>query len=151
MEQTFGTLGYESVDYNLSLPEGRSGRFDIELDKEQAVVVVSYPSADLNSPYTQALELIQEYLSGMGGPLFSVLREEMSLAYYVSCTQFFGVNTGMFNLYIGVDPQRKEEALSEMRSLFAKIVEEGITESDLDTIKKGVICLLYTSPSPRDA
>ena len=82
--------------------------------------------------------MIQDYLSSMAGPLFTELREERGLAYYVSCTQFFGVNTGMIMFYIGTDPQRKEEALEEMQILLAKIVKEGITQKELDRVKAGI-------------
>ena len=138
VKRSFGKLPYAKKEHSLPTPNFGEGRKDISLDKEQAVVTVSYPGASLNSDDCAALEVIQDYLSSMAGPLFTELREKLGLAYYVSCSQFYGVNTGMFNFYMGTDPARKEEALEELQKLVSKIVEEGISEAELERVKTGL-------------
>ncbi len=139
LENTFGKLSYNKVTAKLPMPQFGAGRIDVELEKEQAVVVISYPGASIGSEDTSSLELIQDYLSSMAGPLFTELREEKGLAYYVSCNQFFGVNTGMFSFYIGTSPERKEEAVEELQFLIAKIVGRGISQDELERVKAGLV------------
>jgi len=137
-EDAFGKLPYKQKQEGKTELSFGVGRNDHQLDKEQAVIVVAYPTASVSCDDVHVLEILQEYFSGMAGPLFVELREKLGLAYFVSCTQFLGIETGMFSFYIGTDPKRKEEALSEMQKLVAKIVQEGLTEEDLATVKKGI-------------
>ncbi len=64
------------------------------------------------------------------------LREERGLAYYVSCNQFQGRETGMFSFYMGTDPAGKENALTELQRTIARIVAEGISEDELASLKR---------------
>jgi len=112
-----------------------AGRQDIVLEKEQAVIVVAYPGATVSCEDAPVLEVLQDYFTGMAGPLFVQLREERGLAYFVSCNQFLGIETGMFAFYMGTDPARKEEALSEMQRVISEVVEKGMTEEELKAVK----------------
>ena len=137
-EDAFGKLPYNQKVEGTSELNFGTGRQDHQLDKEQAVVVVAYPTASVSCDDVHILEILQEYFSGMAGPLFVELREKLGLAYFVSCTQFLGIETGMFSFYMGTDPARKEEALTEMQKLIAQVVENGLTEEELLTVKKGI-------------
>ena len=139
IQETFGSLNYtvcESAGSELSYGQGRQ---DLTLDKEQAVVVISYPGASVACPDTHVLEVIQDYFGSMAGPLFSELREERGLAYYVNCNQFLGIDAGMYSFYIGTSPDRKEEALEEMQRIVDRVVETGISQAELDRVKVGLV------------
>ena len=138
LEKSFGSLPYRPQEEQVTQIDFGSGRQDLTLDKEQAVIVVAYPSASISSDDSHILEVLQEYFSGMAGPLFVELREERGLAYFVSCNQFMGIDTGMFSFYMGTDPKRREEALTELQNSIAKVVKNGVKEEELEAVKKGL-------------
>jgi len=45
----------------------------------------------------------------------------------------------MFSFYIGTSPERKEEALTELQVLIEKIVDNGISEKELERVKAGLV------------
>ncbi|MGB0993906.1 MAG: M16 family metallopeptidase, partial [Akkermansiaceae bacterium] len=91
-----------------SMPEPTS--HDLTLDKQQAVMAVGFPGASATAEDSHALELIHDYCTDMAGPLFTKIREDLGLAYYVSATQFHGIGTGMFAFYLGTSPDQLDTA-----------------------------------------
>ena len=71
----------------------------------------------------------------MAGPLFTKIREDMGLAYYVSATQFHGVNTGMFAFYLGTSPDQLDTARTILLDEITTIAENGIPEETLESVK----------------
>ncbi|MCP5538074.1 MAG: insulinase family protein [Akkermansiaceae bacterium] len=107
----------------------------LHLDKQQAVLTVGYIGASASDEDTYALELINDYCSDMAGPLFTKIREELGLAYYVSATQFYGVNTGMFAFYLGTSPEQLDLAKVNLLAEIQTIAENGIPEDTLESVK----------------
>ena len=108
---------------------------DLHLDKQQAVLALGFPGATASAPDTHALDLINDYCADMAGPLFSKIREELGLAYYVSATQFHGVNAGMFAFYLGTSPDQLETAKKHLVEEIQTIAENGIPEDKLENVK----------------
>jgi zinc protease len=102
------------------------------------VLAVGFPGAAVDSADTAALELIHEYCTNMAGPLFTRIREELGLAYFVSATQFQGLGTGMFAFYLGTAPGQLDLARRELLSAIARLAENGIPEADLAAAKNTV-------------
>ena len=107
----------------------------LELDKQQAVLTVGFPGASASDEDNYALELIHDYCSDMAGPLFTKIREDMGLAYYVHATQFHGVNTGMFAFYLGTSPEQLDTAKKILLDEIQTIAEHGIPEENLENVK----------------
>lgn len=120
-------------------PASQSGEVSANLDKEQAVVAIGFPGATVASDDVAALELIHDYCANMAGPLFTRLREELGLAYYVSATQFHGVGTGLFGFYIGTSPDQAELAQSELLAQIERITNDGIPDDPLQHAKTSVL------------
>lgn len=118
---------------------GQSGEVTASLDKEQAVIAIGYPGASVVSDDVPALELIHDYCANMAGPLFSRLREELGLAYYVSVTQFHGVGTGLFAFYIGTSPDQADLAQRELLEQIRILTEEGIPAEPLEHAKTSLL------------
>ncbi|MBK1791855.1 M16 family metallopeptidase [Persicirhabdus sediminis] len=116
-------------------PVREGGEVGITLDKQQAVLVIAYPGVGVGSTHADALELIHEYCSDMAGPLFTRIREELGLAYYVSATQFHGVHAGMFAFYMGTSPDQIELARTELCEQINLIAEQGIPDDELENVK----------------
>jgi len=107
----------------------------VHLDKQQAVLTVGFIGASAADSDTYALELINDYCTDMAGPLFTKIREELGLAYYVSATQFHGINTGMFAFYLGTSPDQLELAQTHLLKEIKNIAEHGIPDEKLDSVK----------------
>jgi len=108
---------------------------ELHLDKQQAVLTIGFQGASASDEDNYALELIHDYCTDMAGPLFTKIREDMGLAYYVSATQFHGVNTGMFSFYLGTSPDQLETAQTILLEEINKVAENGIPEETLESVK----------------
>lgn len=128
------------------LPEGERSRFSsgstpppserhIVLDKQQAVLTIGFKGASATDEDNHALELIHDYCTDMAGPLFTKIREDLGLAYYVSATQFHGVDTGMFAFYLGTSPDQLDTARKILLEEIKTIAEHGIPEDKLESVK----------------
>lgn len=102
------------------------------LDREQAVLAMAVRGLSFDSPEAIAAELLQEHTSNMAGPLFSRIREELGLAYYVSSSQFHGIGTGMFATYLGTSPEQLGLAKRELVATLAMIAEKGLSAEELE-------------------
>jgi zinc protease len=130
----------------------QAGKHALKLNKEQAVLAIGFPGLAQDDPRRFALELIDAYCSDMAGPLFTRIREELGLAYYVSTSQFLGLNTGLFAFYLGTAPEQLELAHSELQGEITKIIEHGIPADALERVKANVEAreaLRNQSPSAR--
>jgi zinc protease len=107
----------------------------LHLDKQQAVLTVGFIGASASDDDNYALELINDYCTDMAGPLFTKIREDLGLAYYVSATQFHGVNTGMFAFYLGTSPEQLETAKTHLLAEIQTIADHGIPEDTLESVK----------------
>lgn len=129
-----------------SLPEGERmqhpkqekppvSSHELTLDKQQAVLVVGFTGASAYDEDNLALELIHDYCTDMAGPLFTKIREELGLAYYVSATQFHGSTTGMFAFYLGTSPDQLETAKKHLLEEIRILATEGIAPDVLENVK----------------
>ncbi|MCP5518347.1 MAG: insulinase family protein [Verrucomicrobiales bacterium] len=122
-------------------PGGKTGtgRTELARDKRQAVLAVGFPGASITSPDRHALELVQESCSDLGSRLFTRIREELGLAYYVGAQNFVGLVPGYFAFYAGTAPEHaarvEQELLAEARALCG----DGLTADELRRAKAKII------------
>jgi zinc protease len=62
-------------------------RGQIEMDKEESLLLVGYVTTTVKDPDRYALEVLGSVLSGSSGRLFEELRNKMGLAYTLGCIQ----------------------------------------------------------------
>ncbi len=84
--------------------------------REQAIVLAGYPGISVKDPRMDALNFIQDALSGLSSELGTEVRDKRGLVYYIGGYNSPGVQPGMFVLYAGT---RKEHA-GEIESFFNK-------------------------------
>ena len=140
-ERIFGSLPEGSIcepSPETSM-ETYSGETSQRLAKEQAVIAIGYPGAHITSGDIPALELIHEYCANMAGPLFTRLREELGLAYYVNATQFHGLGRGLFAFYAGTAPDQADLARRELLTQIEILTQEGIPEQPLAHAKTSIL------------
>ncbi len=125
--------GKPAYDPKRPLPSrAKPCRIEEKLDKEQAVLVIGFRTAELHHPDTPVLQLIDEACSDMGSRLFNRIREELGLAYYVGAQAFSALSGGAFYFYLGTSPQQLDQAEAEMLSLISDLAQNGLTPAELE-------------------
>jgi zinc protease len=107
--------------------------------KAQAHLVLGFMGTTLTSKDRYALEVLMAVLAGQGGRLFVELRDRMSLAYAVSGFSLEGIEPGYVAVYLGVDPNRVEEAVEAVRKQLHKVIATPIKKTELDRAKQYLI------------
>ncbi len=115
--------------------KGKSGQWERSMNKEQAVLVIGFPSVSLDHPDAQILSLIDEACSDMGSRLFNRIREELGLAYYVGAQHFAAMGAGAFYFYVGTDPLKIDLAQGEMMRQIEDLVKNGLTDDEIQRAK----------------
>lgn len=107
----------------------------LHLDKQQAVLTIGYEGVSLTNEDRHALDLLHAWCSDMAGPLFTRIREELGLAYYVSSTMFYGFDTGFFGFYMGTSPEQLKQAKEQLLEIISEIAENGMDDETLQRVK----------------
>ncbi len=119
----------------------QSGEERLQLDKQQCVIALALPGVAVNSENILAHSIILEWCRDMAGPLFTEIREERGLAYYVAAAAMSGLDTGCFYIYMGTSPEQEKEAREALEQILADMAEQGMDEEDytdtLSTIMLG--------------
>jgi zinc protease len=85
------------------------------------------------------VEVLTQILSGQGGRLFLELRDRQSLAYSVSAFSIEGLDPGSFGVYIASAPEKVVDALEGIRAELKRIVEEPVSEAELDRARQYLV------------
>ena len=111
-------------------PAGRANIESHYRQLEQAHICLGTRGLSITDPKRFVFSLINTILGGnMSSRLFQEIRERNGLAYSVYSFTSSHVDTGMFGVYAGVEPQRALEAttliLKELKTLKEKLVDEA--------------------------
>jgi zinc protease len=115
----------------LTAPRWAASRFD----REQAHIMVGGIGLSMFDPERHALRILQNILGGQSGRLFIELREKRSLAYSVSPMSMEGMETGYAGTYIACAPDKKDEALTGIRTVLETLVKKGPTRQEMERAK----------------
>ena len=118
---------------------GHGGRLVETRDKKQAVIVIGFPGASIQSPDRFALDLVQEACSDLGSKLFLRIRDELGLAYYVGAQHSCGLEPGSFSFYAGTSPENAAKVEHEIFAQAAQLRAEGLTSEELQRSKAKMI------------
>jgi zinc protease len=102
---------------------------------KQTHILWGFPTVTMYDRERYALRLLDTILGGMGGRLFTELRDQKSLAYSVTSFDTYPVDPGFFALYIGCSPDKEAEALSEFARVVREVQESGVTPEELARAK----------------
>jgi zinc protease len=121
-------------------PKPATPRFaERKLDKAQAQVVVGFLGGRLLDADRYALQLLAAVLGGMGGRLFSELRDKQSLCYSVHGSSVEGLDRGYFVIQLGTSAEKRDRALAGIREQLARIREERVSTAELEGAKAHLI------------
>ena len=105
------------------------------VDREQTLLFQAYPCLGVLDKDYILCEVLDELLSGMSSNLFSKVREERGLAYFVGASRLSGLNTGMFYLYAGTDLENRHTVFEEFDKELDRIRSGNITQNELTSCK----------------
>ncbi len=108
-------------------------------DKEQAHFVIGYTGARITDPDRYALDILGSALAGMGGRLFTNLRDKKSLAYSVTSFSSEQVDPGFFAIYMGTGADKLDDAIADTLQEIAEARESGVTAEEFERAKKWMI------------
>lgn len=107
--------------------------------KAQSALAIGFPGPDRNHEDVYALQVLANAVGGLGGRFFEELRSKRSLAYTVSLLPVFRAAGGMFIGYIATTPEREEEARSGLLEQFATLVNQPLTDEEIERSKRYTI------------
>lgn len=105
-------------------------------DFEQVNFALAYPSLAFDDPLSAVQNVVSFCLgTGMSSRLFQVLREQRGLVYnvYSACSAY--KNNGVFGIYVNTSGKNVAKAAEAVREVTSKMVEEGLTDEELERAK----------------
>jgi predicted Zn-dependent peptidase len=101
-------------------------------DLEQVHICLGAPGLSITDPRRYAYSLLNTILGGnMSSRLFQEIREKRGLAYTVYSFITSHVDTGMFGIYLAVDPTRALEATDLVLKEIDKLGAKAVTATEL--------------------
>ncbi|MCK5785691.1 MAG: insulinase family protein [Candidatus Sabulitectum sp.] len=102
--------------------------------------VMAFHSVDGNDPTNPAMEMISSYLSAGRSGRFDQLLVENNLVYSAGAWNDGGIDPGMFNIYVTMNPPGDDEVtIEEIQEIIwdelENLAENGISESALEDLK----------------
>jgi len=86
-----------------------------------------------NDPRKFVLLVLNTLLGGgMSSRLFQTIREQHGLAYSVFSFHDFMLDTGLFGVYLGTDPERAEKAMILLQQELQKLRDERVSANELN-------------------
>jgi zinc protease len=111
----------------VALPDGVVTRL-----KNQSAVAMVFPGPSRRAQDRHAAMVWAGVASGLGGRLFTVLRDQRSLAYTVMATSWQRRDAGALVTYIATSPEREEEARASMLEELARFAREPVAADELE-------------------
>ncbi|MEI6152720.1 MAG: pitrilysin family protein [Deltaproteobacteria bacterium] len=115
----------------------------IEKDMMQTHLIFGFTGPGLLDEDRYATEVMDAILSGMGGRIHKVLREERPYAYALTFFNQMVFETGGMGIYIGTDKKLVKEVEKISRAEIEKIVKDGFTDTEVENAKNHLIGTHY--------
>ena len=103
----------------------------VERTRKQSALAVMYPGPGRRSPERHAAEVWAAIASGLGGRLFTALRDQRSLAYTVMASSWQRVGAGALLLYLATSPAREAEARGALLEELERFREVPVERDEL--------------------
>jgi predicted Zn-dependent peptidase len=134
-------------------PQGQNCLETVELETEQAVVMLGFRTIPLSHPDLLPLRLLQVHLAvGMSSRLFQQLREERGLAYEIGVDLSARHEASPCLWYLSTGAARLAEAIDALEDEWQRVLSQPLTEEELDLARaklRGQDCLASETASQR--
>ncbi|MHB8108454.1 MAG: M16 family metallopeptidase [Syntrophorhabdaceae bacterium] len=112
---------------------------NFDRDIQQVHIVFGFPGPGLIDQDRYPAEVLDAILSGMGGRIHRVLREENPYAYAVTFFNQMAYETGAMGIYIGTSQAFVKDVERIARQEIEKIITKGFTEQEVEDGKNYII------------
>lgn len=110
----------------------------------QSHVQLAWGGYPFNSPQSAANSMLASILGGgMTSRLYQSVREKNGLAYSVYAYPSSYLNAGTFEIYVGMSPENSVKTCKLIKLEIDKLLNEGITETELNRAKIQAVNSLY--------
>jgi predicted Zn-dependent peptidase len=108
-------------------------------ETDQTHLILGARAFNMFSEHRYSQEVLASILGGMmSSRLFSKIREEMGLAYYIKTSVDDNPDTGVLYTRAGVENSKTEDAVKAIMNEYKKITEEKVTEKELTKTKEHI-------------
>lgn len=120
---------------------------DVAVDRDmmQNHLIFGFLGPGLIDDDRYAVEVLDSILSGMGGRIHKVLREENPYAYALTFFNQMAFDVGGMGIYIGTDRKLVKEVNRIAKSEIQKIVKEGFSDEEVKNAKNYLLGNHYIS------
>jgi len=115
----------------------------ITKDIMQSHLIFGFAGPGIIDEDRYAVEVMDAILSGMGGRIHRVLREENPYAYALTFFNQMIYETGGMGIYIGTDKKLVKEVEKISCAEIEKIVKDGFTDTEVENAKNHIIGTHY--------
>ena len=121
-------------------PSWNARRWIKEKDTEQVHFLIGMPFPSFHASDRFAGVILNTVLGGgMTSRLYQSIRERRGLAYSIYSMMNSFADTGVLNVYAGIDPDRVEELAELVRHEFLKLKKQGLKKSEIENYKTQVV------------
>jgi predicted Zn-dependent peptidase len=156
IDSLFGQFGSSSKlpdRHSMDLPVFNSGESLKSRETEQGHICLGYPGLSVKDKHIYDLVVMNNILGGnMSSRLFQEVREEKALAYSIYSYHSSNVDSGSVAIYGGTSSNQLQELKETIHETIQKVVDEGVTETEVDNAKeqlKGNLMLGLESTNAR--
>jgi len=108
----------------------------IKKDMMQTHLVFGFFGPGLIEEDRYAVEVMAAVLSGMGGRIHKILREEKPYAYALTFFNQMAYETGAMGIYIGTDRKHVKEVEAIVKAEIGRLRTEGFTDKEVSDAKR---------------
>lgn len=136
VEERFGEWDGGSVDHSFEEMEPAPRVELTRRDTEQAHILLGGKGLRRDDERRFSYQVLNHIMgSGMSSRLFREVREERGLAYSVYAFRLAYADAGAWGVYVGTTPSQTDTALKVIRDELDKVMEEGVTDAELERAK----------------
>jgi zinc protease len=142
LDELFGSLPEKAALDPVPDVEPKLGQtINVPYDLPQATLQLAYPGIDRQDPRYFAAYLMNHILGGgtFTSRLFAEVRDKRGLAYGVSSAMVNHDHSAALVIYTATRADRAQQTLGVIQDVVAKLVRDGVTETELAEAKKYVI------------
>lgn len=133
VEERFGEWTGDPVPHDYAEVSPPSKVMLTRRDTEQAHILLGGKGLQRDDERRWAYQVLNHVMgSGMSSRLFREVREERGLAYSVYAFRLAYADAGAWGVYVGTTPSQTETALTVIRDELEKVMDEGITDTEME-------------------
>ncbi len=120
---------------------GVVARRDIRLavPREQTIVLTGFPGVALNDRRMDALNVLEQAMSGLSSELFKRIRDRDGLAYFAGAYNRPGLEPGIFALYAGTRADAVARVQEHMRGEIERLTNAGLSQDEFERARRQLV------------